>query len=271
VNEKYSLNANATIWTENHGCDYNKLKLFIDHGADVNARDNTGNTALHNLIEQCNVESVRFLVDSGADVNIVNNNGQSALFAAAKNASTVNIGLLVARGANVNAVDRYGNTPLHVAAAAAATSSQDAVDLLLKSGANRDVRNAEGKSLSDIVGESRGGLLSARRIASAIGPRSGSTLSLTGDAGRAQKLKELIVSKLKDGAKQINYDREGSSEVAYENGVYVYRFTNKAQTVSQELVYGTDEQVVNFMFNKYKNVNQNNLIYTYEFILSNLF
>ncbi len=265
MNEKYTKNSSETIWTNNHSHDYNKLKLFIEHGAHVNAKDSKGNTVLHNLVELSNIESVKFLVEKGADVNVKNNEGQTPLFLAAKTACASNVQFLIEKGADVNTVDRSGNTALHLASSA---NSRETAHLLLASGANANIQNAEGKTPNDLITDTG---LASTRLASAINPvRSGSLLSMNGD-GRVQKLKELIISKLRDGAKQLNFDKDGSSVLFYESGVYVFKHTNRSQTVTQEQVYGTDEQVISFMYNKYKGVNQNKQINTFEFILSNLF
>jgi ankyrin repeat protein len=269
VNEKYAKNSSETIWTKNHSCDYNKLRLFLEHGAQVNAKDSSGNTVLHKLVKLSNVESVKFLVEKGADVNARNNDGQTPLFFAAKTACPSDVSFLIEKGCDVNLVDKSGNTALHIASDA---NSRETVDLLMRSGADPTIKNAEGKSANEAAQTSTDSGLTSTRIASAIRPvRSSSLLSLSSEGGHVQKLKELIISRLKEGAKQLNYDRDGSSVLAFENGVYVYKHTNKSQSVNHEQVYGTDEQVINFMFNKYRSVNQNRPVNTYEFILSNLF
>ena len=54
------------------------LKCLVSFGADINAKDKTGNTPLHRVAWNGNknaVEVVRFLISKGADVNIKNMNG----------------------------------------------------------------------------------------------------------------------------------------------------------------------------------------------------
>lgn len=98
VNERFSKNESDTVWTRNHSCDYNKLKLYIEHGAKLNAKDSKGNSVLHHLVDQSNVESVKFLVEKGADVNIKNAQGQTPLFFAAKNGNNDNIEFFISKG-----------------------------------------------------------------------------------------------------------------------------------------------------------------------------
>ncbi len=51
--------------------------LVEDLHADVNARDNEGNTALHNAAARGDVEMIKYLVSKGADVKAVNREGKT--------------------------------------------------------------------------------------------------------------------------------------------------------------------------------------------------
>ena len=53
-------------------------RLLIDHGAEVNARGYIGNTALIDAVQEGYAEIARLLLDSGADVNARNQYGTSA-------------------------------------------------------------------------------------------------------------------------------------------------------------------------------------------------
>jgi len=56
------------------------VKYLVDElGADVNARDHEGNTAVHHAASRGDTEMVRYLVTKGADVTAVNREGQTTV------------------------------------------------------------------------------------------------------------------------------------------------------------------------------------------------
>jgi uncharacterized protein len=93
-----------------------------------------------------------FLVKEGADVNVASNNDfkvapiHSAV--AAKNPFIVQ--LLINHVANPNAQQQNDVTPLH---AAAHNNSLEIVQILLKSGADKDLKTKDGKSARDFAEE----------------------------------------------------------------------------------------------------------------------
>jgi hypothetical protein len=56
------------------------VKYLVEEcGADVNARDHEGNTAVHHAASRGDTEMIRYLVSKGADVKAVNREGQTTI------------------------------------------------------------------------------------------------------------------------------------------------------------------------------------------------
>ena len=89
------------------------VKLLIEKGADVNARDDILDTPLHGA---SNKETAETLIKAGADVDVKNESGETPLHVVErqfdeKKASEI-CELLIANGARVNEKKLNGQTPL---------------------------------------------------------------------------------------------------------------------------------------------------------------
>lgn len=98
------------------------LKALLKKGANVNARTESGSTALIQAAQYYGYKKiVKILLDNGADVNAKTNNegffgGYTALMKAVESDRTEIAKLLLDRGADVNAKDsRFGNSVLMIA------------------------------------------------------------------------------------------------------------------------------------------------------------
>src|SRR5262245_59606564 len=88
------------------------------------------------------VEAVRALSKQGADVNAAQGDGMTALHWAAETGSVEIAQILITAGASSSAVTRHGSfTPLHVAARA---GRADIVKVLLAAGADANAKTATG-------------------------------------------------------------------------------------------------------------------------------
>ncbi len=91
------------------------MKMLIERGADVNAKNAFDSTAL--MWSATDIEKVRMLLDAHADPNAVSKAGRTALLIAAmSDRSSAIVKLLISKGADVKAVDRAEITALSAAA-----------------------------------------------------------------------------------------------------------------------------------------------------------
>jgi len=124
----YPLHAACT------GLHYDVVKLLLEHNADVDARNENGETALHYIVSLYHTDMgkssalVQLLLDAGADINAVNDDGESVVCFATINAiegdfsqSTEErmnrqsaVRLLLQHGANVNVRMPDGRSPLNL-------------------------------------------------------------------------------------------------------------------------------------------------------------
>jgi ankyrin repeat protein len=95
--------------------------------------DPTSRAALADATEQRDTAGVRKLLAAGADVNATQVDGTTALHWAAYQEDAETVALLVRAGANVNAVNRYGAPAL---AQACANGNAAVIKLLLDAGAD---------------------------------------------------------------------------------------------------------------------------------------
>jgi ankyrin repeat protein len=96
--------------------------MLLDHGADVNAADNSGKTVLHAALESFDGEDyncIKMLLDHGADINAADNSGKTALHAAFKDPNCLPevkvILLFLSRGVDANKRDKEQKTALDYA------------------------------------------------------------------------------------------------------------------------------------------------------------
>jgi ankyrin repeat protein len=61
------------------------VNVLVENNADINLRDDVGNTALHVAVGKGNLSLVHYLIDRGADINIPNNAGETPLYWMFKN------------------------------------------------------------------------------------------------------------------------------------------------------------------------------------------
>ena len=157
------------------------LKCLLDHGADINARNDPGRTPLCCAIIRGDLVAVNILLDEGADPNIPDKDGctaldhavfrghtnmvddllahganpdtpgdklgeigwSNALYEALRGEKTDIVNMLLDYGANPDKVSIKGDPPLHMAIE---KSNAACVDMLLAYGANPNICNQSGET-----------------------------------------------------------------------------------------------------------------------------
>lgn len=106
---------------------------LIEGGADVTAKNNYGNTPLHDAVSFNRFSILPKLLEKSADVNAQNELGETPLHIAAANGRQDIVNLLVFHNADVNIVSVNGRSPLH---AACEYGDKKVIDTLAKAGAD---------------------------------------------------------------------------------------------------------------------------------------
>uniref|UniRef100_A0A6V1PIK8 Uncharacterized protein n=1 Tax=Heterosigma akashiwo TaxID=2829 RepID=A0A6V1PIK8_HETAK len=120
------------------------VKHLVDKGANLDAQDNDGRTALHYAALNGHGEVIKLLVDKGANIVAQNNGGETALHSAAAGGRGEVVKLLVDKGANLDAQDNDGRTALHSAITSKQTDGGKCIDFLLQKHAEKRRQTANG-------------------------------------------------------------------------------------------------------------------------------
>jgi len=124
------------------------VQALLAQGADVNARDQEHNqTSLMLAVSFPGADMVRLLLDAGAEVDARDDWGRTALFYTT--VASEAFAVLLAAGANIHARDKEGNTILMRKVSESASLSD--VEKLLQLGVDRSVGTEAGETALDIA------------------------------------------------------------------------------------------------------------------------
>lgn len=161
--------------------DIQLVKEALSETADINKKDNFGNTALHHAVAIQNSEIVNLLLTYQADIDCYDNylttplhavcadnatdlislvleaqpdleaedyNGRTAIIFAAGNAFKEGVLLLLKKKVNIDHQDNFGNTALHYAFE---NSEIEIAQLLIQAGADTTLLNEDGHQPFDLL------------------------------------------------------------------------------------------------------------------------
>jgi uncharacterized protein len=115
------------------------VRAQIARGADVNAAEADGTTALHWAAHRSDADTARLLIDAGANVRALNRYGVPPLWLAAVNGHAGIIGMLLKAGADPNTAVGEGETALMTASR---TGIVEAAQALIAHGADVNARES---------------------------------------------------------------------------------------------------------------------------------
>lgn len=124
------------------------VDMLLSKEADVNAKNYSGQTALHFTASKNNLETARKLISHGATARVKDKRGQLPLHRAAAIGSVPMVNLMLENKSPVNATDISGFTALHHAIS---EGHGDTALLLLKAGAETDKKDVDGNLAVDLA------------------------------------------------------------------------------------------------------------------------
>jgi ankyrin len=120
---------------------------LLKHGADPLARAADGTIPLHHVRRHEPIEEL--LKQNKDSINALDLKGRTPLHYLSESGTGAAIYLFKKNGANVNATDHDGNTPLHLTVM---RENVYAINYFIKVGADPELKNKQGKSAFDLVG-----------------------------------------------------------------------------------------------------------------------
>jgi ankyrin repeat protein len=124
------------------------MAMLLEKGVNVDAQDKLGRTALYRATAEGKDEAVRLLIGHKANLNQKANDGSTAVMEAVIFGRVPALKLLLDSGADVNIADTQGTTPLMIASEGTAYMPNNAplVIALLEKNARVDAQDSSGRT-----------------------------------------------------------------------------------------------------------------------------
>ena len=236
-----------------------QVEVLLKAGADIEAKNELGNTPLHLSAEspdKHNLRTTQVLLNAGANVNARNGTGATPLhFSAFDHSATVFnpilsslaiTRLLLKSGADVNAKDINGMTPLHAAASKTSTNILPNVEVLLKANADVHAKDINGLTPLHICARKSNAEVARFLVQANANVNAKDNLGRTplhivrGDDGAA------VVHILIEAKADVNAKDNENSTPLHESSARHRSYGQEARNVSQALIdAGADISAVN--------------------------
>lgn len=133
------------ILASRYGRNVKTIQILLEKGAEIEAKDAYGMTALMRAASVGNSEIIQVLLEKGANVGSAGHGGQTALMYAVLRDDEASTRILLANGSKIDLADESGNTPLML------TRSLKTARLLIDAGADPNLKNENGDTAHDIA------------------------------------------------------------------------------------------------------------------------
>ena len=148
-NARNSIGGTALHQATHKGPDV--YRVLLDAGADPTAVDDWGRSPLHHVAGFGEQAVIPMLVEAGADLDLLDGNGRAPLHLAIEHfeENVAHVGELLEAGADPSLRTESGDTPLHLAVGSAPWPESgigSVVEMLVAAGADVNARNARGET-----------------------------------------------------------------------------------------------------------------------------
>ena len=117
------------------------IKILLEAGANIEAKDNKGRTPLDFAFERRALPGVKVLLDNGANISLTDTEMHDFLFDIIKEGNASLIHSLIKRKVNINQTDEHSRTPLHLC-----VNKRSAAKVLIENGASLNAQDNEGNT-----------------------------------------------------------------------------------------------------------------------------
>ena len=151
ISKEEALEFSQGFWNDSGSLkSFDEIKSLLKKGADINAKNKDGETALMKMAKWGELELVKYLVENGADVHQKDKYDETALMKVARWGELELVKCLVENGADVHQKDNWGETVL---VKAARWGHIEVVKFLAEHGADLDAKDESGRTVLMEVAE----------------------------------------------------------------------------------------------------------------------